>query len=95
MNLYDVLRQPVYTEKSSLLEANNKYVFYVCKEACKGLVKRAVEYVFNVQVKSVNILTQKGKIKKFKGEVGVRAERKKVIVTLKPDNKIDFNVLKG
>ena len=55
-------------------------------------IKEAVEKVFNVKVKSVNTLVQKGKKKKFRNKIGVRADTKKAFVKLESGNSIDTTV---
>jgi large subunit ribosomal protein L23 len=69
-NKYDLIRKPIITEKSTFLVEVGKYVFEVVPNAEKGLVKKAIEEIFAVKVKSVNILNQKGKEKRFKGMIG-------------------------
>jgi len=54
------------------------------------LIKKAIEEIFTVKVKSVNILNQKGKKKRFKGVMGRRSDVKKAMVTLEKDYTIDF-----
>lgn len=90
--LYDILRSPVLTEKSSLLSSLNKYVFKVKMDATKDQVKRAVETIFKVKVKDVNNLRVKGKVKLFKRVKGVRNNYKKAVVTLADNSVIDFSL---
>ena len=59
MHLYEVLRRPLITEKSTVLQAENKYAFEVAREANKALVKEAVEKAFKVDVLKVNIINMK------------------------------------
>ena len=61
-HITDVLKKPVLTEKSLLLqETENKYTFDVDTKANKIEVKNAVEKMFNVKVESVNIMNVKAK----------------------------------
>ena len=55
-------------------------------------IKNAVENIFKVDVKSVNTLNQKGKKKRFRGKVGVRAGVKKAFVKLAEGQTIDTTV---
>lgn len=87
---YDLIRKPLITEKTTILSEQNKYVFQVTTCASKPLIKKAVEAIFEVKVKSVNVLNQKGKVKKFKGTLGRRSDIKKAIVTLENGYNIDF-----
>lgn len=51
MNLLDVIKRPVITEKSMLAMDDKKYTFEVDTRANKTLVKQAVEAAFDVKVK--------------------------------------------
>lgn len=87
---YDLIRNPIITEKSTFLGEVGKYVFEVASSAEKHSVKKAIEEIFSVKVKSVNMLNHKGKEKRFKGVLGRRSDMKKAFVTLEKDNTIDF-----
>ena len=88
-DLYEVARYPVLTEKTTKLNEDNKYAFYVEVGACKKVIKKAVESVFDVKVSAVNVMNVSGKVKKFKGRDGKKADRKKAIVTLFEGYSID------
>ncbi len=90
VNNYDLIRKPLITEKSTFLGGLGKYVFEVAPDAEKTLVKKAIEGIFAVKVKSVNILNQKGKEKRFKGRIGRRSDVKKAVVSLEKDYTIDL-----
>lgn len=87
---YEIIQAPVLTEKSNMASEHNKVIFNVTLDATKFEVQKAVEEIFKVKVKSVNTLRVKGKIKRFKGILGQRSERKKAIVTLAPGSSIDI-----
>ena len=87
---YDLIHKPLITEKTTILSEQNKYVFKVATCASKPLIKKAVEAIFEVKVKSVNMINQKGKVKKFKGTLGRRSDIKKAIVTLENGYNIEF-----
>ena len=90
MNLYEVLRRPLVTEKSTRLSEGNKYVFEVDKRACKDQVREAVEEAFNVGVVSVNMIRVPGEIKRMGRRAVAHPSWKKAIVTLKEGDKIQF-----
>lgn len=92
LGLYDVIRYPVVTEKSTNGSENNQIVFVVSNSATKPEIKSAVESIFNVTVKAVNTLIRKGKNKKFKGRSGVQSDLKRAIVTLNSGQNIDLGV---
>lgn len=91
LNLYEVIRYPVVTEKSQTGSYNNKFTFIVSRFANKQLIKKAVETLFKVSVEFVNVINVKGKEKKFRGTKGRRKSVKKAIVTLKEGSSIDFS----
>ena len=90
INMYDVIKRPIVTEKSAILNESNKYVFEVDVNATKPIIKEAVEKIFKVAVLKVNVMNVPGKTKRFKGTLGRTSDRKKAIVTLANDNVIDF-----
>lgn len=86
---FDVILSPVITEKATLLSDQNKVVFRVAKTATKPQIKMAVEKLFDVKVESVNTLVRKGKVKRFRGQLGQQSDVKKAVVTLADGHKID------
>jgi len=87
--LYDVIRQPIITEKATLASEANAVVFEVAMDANKPKIKKAIESLFNVKVKAVNTVITKGKVKRFKGKAGKRKDVKKAYVTLHEGSTID------
>lgn len=91
MNIYEVLRRPVITEKSDELRDQSKYVFEVDRRATKIMVKQAVEVAFNVKVVDVNIISVPAKMGRYgRRQVISKSAWKKAIVTLAPGNTISF-----
>ncbi len=86
---YDVIRKPIITEKSTMASENGAVVFEVAIDANKPQIKEAVEALFNVKVKAVNTTVTKGKVKRFRGQLGKRKDVKKAYVTLEEGNMID------
>jgi large subunit ribosomal protein L23 len=89
--LYDVIRRPVVTEKSTRASEANALVFEVAIDANKPMIKQAVEALFNVKVKAVNTVLTKGKVKRFRGRLGRRNDVKKAYVTLEEGHMIDVS----
>ena len=90
MNLYEVLRRPLVTEKSTRLSEGSKYVFEVDKRASKDQVRNAVEKAFKVGVVNVNMINVPGEVKRMGRRAVARPSWKKAIVTLKEGDKIQF-----
>jgi large subunit ribosomal protein L23 len=88
--VYDVVRSPVITEKSTIANELGKYVFQVAVDATKPEIKTAVEQIFAVKVTKVSTINYDGKIKRFRGKLGQRPAFKKAIVTLKEGQVIDL-----
>ena len=86
---YDVVVAPYITEKSTMASEHNAVVFKVANDATKPEIKAAVEALFNVSVKGVNTIVQKGKTKRWKGAPYKRSDFKKAIVTLAEGQSID------
>ncbi|MBU0556076.1 MAG: 50S ribosomal protein L23 [Alphaproteobacteria bacterium] len=87
---YDVIVAPHITEKATLVSEHNAVVFKVARDASKPEIKAAVEALFNVSVKSVNTIVQKGKTKRWKGKPYTRSDVKKAVVTLAEGQSIDI-----
>jgi len=85
--LLKVLVAPVISEKSTMV---NQALFEVLPDANKVEVKAAVELLFKVQVKSVQILNLKGKQKRFGRFMGKRNDVRKAYVTLAEGQEINF-----
>lgn len=81
------------TEKSTEMAENNKYTFWVNKNASRNQIAKEVGDRFNVKVERVNIINQQGKVKTLRRQSGKKKDRKKAIVTIKKGQKIsDFEV---
>ncbi len=87
--MYDLVRAPVITEKATMGSEYRQVTFKVPLDASKPEIKAAVEGIFGVKVTAVNTLITKGKVKRFRGRIGVRSDVKKAIVTLAEGNSID------
>ena len=90
MHLYEVLRRPAITEKSTGLQALGKYAFEVAGEANKQQIKQAVEKAFKVEVLAVNVMTVPGKTRRIGRRQVLTQSWKKAIVTLKAGDSIGF-----
>lgn len=91
---YDVIIKPVITEQSMDVAAEKKYTFKVATDANKTQVKLAIEEIFGVEVKKVNIMNYDGKVKRMGRTQGKTAAYKKAIVTL-TDNSKEIKFFQG
>ena len=79
----DIILAPVATEKSTRLEDEGKYTFYVAPDANKTEIKIAIEQIFRVRVASVNTINRAGKKQRTRQGSGQRKATKRAIVTLR------------
>ncbi|MDG1872915.1 MAG: 50S ribosomal protein L23 [Mariniblastus sp.] len=88
---HQVLIKPAVTEKAMFQATElNQYTFKVNTQATKVDIKKAVERLFEVKVTGVSTQVRKGKPRRYKFTNGRTKDWKKAIVTLHPDDKIDF-----
>jgi large subunit ribosomal protein L23 len=89
MNLYQVLKRPVLTEKSDYQRDDNQYVFEVDRSANKHQIKEAVETIFDVEVLAVNTMIMKPKRRRMgRKKVVTRPAWKRAVVTLAAGERI-------
>ncbi|MCK5806888.1 MAG: 50S ribosomal protein L23, partial [Mycoplasmataceae bacterium] len=82
MNINDVIKYPLLTEKTYAQMSKNIYTFAVDFRTNKSEVKKVVEHIFDVKVEKVNIMTVQKKAKKVGRYAGFTNRYKKAIVTL-------------
>ena len=87
--VFDVIRKPVITEKSSQLIEEGKYTFEVKQGSNKVEVKKAVEELFKVEVTAVNMMNTLRKKRRVGKYEGLRPAVQKAIVTLAEGQKLD------
>ncbi len=89
--LMNVLLAPHVTEKTSLgMQNNNQYTFRVRRDATKPDIKQAVELMFDVKVKAVQVVNEPGKSRRFGGRIGRTQDWKKAYVSLAQGQAIDY-----
>ena len=93
MDARDIILRPVITEKSADLMDSKKYTFDVALTATKLQVRDAIEEIFDVKVKSVNIMNVRVKEKRVGRYTGKTARRRKAIVALTEDSN-DIKIFK-
>lgn len=89
MDQYQIILEPIVTEKAFNARQEQKYVFKVHNKATKVDVRSAVEKLFKVKVKSVNTVKNKGKTRAVGYKLGRTASYKKAYVTLVTGQKIE------
>ncbi|MDH5633177.1 MAG: 50S ribosomal protein L23 [Gammaproteobacteria bacterium] len=88
--VYQVILAPVISEKSAqAADKHDQYCFRVQETATKPQIKQAVEKLFDVKVKSVQVSNVRGKMK-YGRHPGKRPNWKKAFVRLQSGQEIDF-----
>lgn len=91
MNIYDVIKKPLITEKTTTeKDDRNIIAFVVHRDANKIEIKESVEKLFKVEVTAVKTAMVAGKMKRVGKQVGKRGNWKKAYVTLKKGSSVDF-----
>jgi len=92
MNVYQVLKRPILTEKTDYQRDGNQYVFEVDRRANKLQIREAVEMIFDVKVEAVNTMIMKPKRRRLgRRTVTTRPAWKRAVVTLAAGERIqDF-----
>lgn len=89
-NLTNIINKPIITDKTTKLLENNQYCFQVNNKSNKTQIKEAIEYIFSVKVEKINTCREPKKQRKVGRFKGYRANRKKAIVTLSKNNRIEL-----
>ncbi len=87
--VYEVLRSPVISEKAMRSLEDGQVTFKVAIDATKPEIKAAIEKLYNVNVRTVNTIRQKGKAVRFRNRPGRRSGYKKAVVRLEEGQSID------
>ena len=91
MNLTDVIKGPIVTEKlDKAREESHQYSFLVDREANKSEIAQAIEKLFKVNVTAVRTSIHRGKVKRIGRSIGRRPNWKRAVVTLKEGQSIDL-----
>ena len=89
--LYQIILKPIISEKTTnVADQHGQIVFQVLPDATKPEICAAVEELFDVKVKSVQVSNVKGKEKRFGRVQGRRSNWKKAYVSLQEGHDIDF-----
>ena len=89
----DILMEALLTEKATMLNIRNQYLFKVHPSATRTQVADAVERTFGVSVTRVNVMNLKPKLKRDRtrrNRLGSKGGMKKAVVTLKQGDAIDL-----
>ncbi|MCI6509237.1 MAG: 50S ribosomal protein L23 [Bacilli bacterium] len=88
-SMYDVIKRPIITEKTSGLVEKLQYTFEVDPKATKTEIKDAIEKIFGVNVVEIRTINVHQKAKRMQRFEGFKSAYKKAIVRLMPGQTID------
>jgi large subunit ribosomal protein L23 len=89
VNLYDIVKKPIVTEKGvAKKDAERTLCFEVAAEANKTEIRNAIQTLFKVKVAAVRTSTTAGKLRRRGKFSGYRADWKKAYIKLKPGQKV-------
>ena len=89
--LTNIIVSPRISEKATVrADLDNQHVFSVLKDATKPEVKKAVELMFDVKVKSVRLMNVQGKLTRVGRTFGKRKDWKKAYVRLQEGFDINY-----
>lgn len=89
-DLIDLIKYPIITDKATKLLESNQYTFAVDSKSNKIQIKKAIEYLFNVKVISINTATPSIKQRRIGKFTGNKSQYKKAILTLAVGNSINL-----
>ncbi len=84
-----IIKNPIITEKATMLSHDRKYVFLVAGGATKPEIRKAIQVIYKVNVENVQVVNTRPKPRRFGAHVGVKPGYRKAIVTLKEGQKLD------
>jgi large subunit ribosomal protein L23 len=91
MDMYQIVKKPLVTEKGTVMLSEGNWVaFKVHLDANKIEIREAVQKIFSVSVLQVNTQIVRGKRKRFGKAMGQSKAWKKAIVQLKEGDKIEM-----
>jgi len=92
--MYGILLGAHISEKATIMaDDSNQFAFKVAKDATRPEIKKAVEAIYGVDVKTVSVLNVKGKVKRNMRGVSRKPSWKKAYVRLAEGQDIDFSVV--
>ncbi len=94
-NPYDIIIEPIITERSTMITGDGKYTFKVDPKATKTEIRKACEQLFNVKVLKVNTRNVSGKMKRMGATSGYTSSWKKAIVTIDTNPQADTYLVEG
>ena len=89
LNIFEIIHQPIITDKTTKLLEKNQYSFRVNYKVNKNQIKEAIESIFKVKVININTSHEPRKRRKVGRFHGYRTHFKKAIVTLSSDSTIN------
>lgn len=86
MNINEIIKYPILTEKTYQQMEGNVYTFAVDRRASKTEIRKAVQFIFEVKIDKINVFNVPKKAKKVGKYSGFSKSYKKAIVTLNKES---------
>lgn len=90
MNIYDIIKKPILTEKSETLRSQKVYLFEVNVKANKKMVKEAIKKIYKVEPTKVNVCYSPEKSKRARFGMGRVSKKKRAYVYLSEKDNIEI-----
>lgn len=87
---FNIIQQPIITDKTTRLLEKNQYCFKVHHRASKTEIKQAIEFIFQVKVIHINTCHEPRKKRRVGRFYGYKKHYKKAVVILSKNHKIDL-----
>jgi len=87
---YNVVKRAVFTERSTELQGDNRYVFEVDVNANKVQIRRAIEKIYKVHVEEVNTMNRRGKARRVRYQLGRTPAFKRAVVKVRQGETINL-----
>ncbi len=84
-----IIKNPIITEKATMLSADRKYVFLVEKGATKPEIRKALQAIYKVNIENIQVINTSPKPRRMGAQLGEKPGYRKAIVTLKEGQKLD------
>jgi len=90
LDVNEIIIRPIISEKTTMLQKANKYVFQIHQSANKKMVEHAIKTIYNMVPVDVNIMVSPRKKKRQRYVEGYTSFVKKAVITLKEGDTFSF-----
>ena len=84
-----IIKNPIITEKATMLSAQRKYMFLVKDHATKPEIRKALEHIYKINVENIQVINTRPKPRRMGINIGKKSGYRKAIITVKEGQKLD------